>query len=51
MDGFHLYRADRVAGTKMGGVAVYIENSINKSAVDMGSVSSGTAECQVLYIS
>ena len=50
MGGFQLYRADRVAGTKKGGVAIYIRYTINAYTIDIGPISTGTVECQMLYI-
>ena len=50
MTGFQLYRADRAAGTKKGGVAVYIKVTLNKSTINVGSLSAGIVECQIFYI-
>ena len=48
--GFQLYRADRVAGTKKGGVAVYIKDTLSRTTIDVGALSAGIVECQMLYI-
>ena len=50
MPGYQLYRADRTAGRKKGGVAVYVDNTINKHCIDIGSGSTGAVEYQILFI-
>ena len=50
MAGFQLYRADRVIGTNKVDVAIYIRTIIRASIIDIDSISTGTVECQMLYI-
>ena len=50
MEGYVLYRADRVAGRKKGGVAIYIKDHFSIGVQQLHAASDGFVESLVLYL-
>ena len=49
IEGFQLFRADRLEGTKKGGVIIYVINELASDAVVIASGSNGIVEWLALY--